>query len=608
MAHRRAYVCQRSGRPGRCLRHAAARAWRAERVARASPWALRSAFWLFAPHHIFLPRIALILLRARAAIFLDRVWFWLVAACFSFFAFRSFCWLLFIDGNQLRVQSSNNLGDLSLHLAYLKYLASGVPLWPENPIYVFSNLRYPVGTDLFNSLLLLVGVDLIRGLIWAGLLGSLATFYALYRWGGSFAVAGFLFNGGIAGFQILETWKFLDYQGDKSIAWKSLPLAMLVTQRGLLYALPAGLLLLAHWRAKFSPVSPEKRAHPESAPSWTLPLWIEVALYATLPLFHLHTFMALSIVAASLFFIGDAALRKHLALVVGIAFLPATFIVWSITDHFGASSLLAWHPGWVQGVDDFAKGFFNFWFQNFGLLFALVPLLLGLTIWRASRSGQRFTFREHPALAFLLPAALIFLFAFFVKTAPWGWDNIKLIIWAYLIMLPFLWSELIARWPVPVRVAICVALFASGFITLFGGLLNKENGYGVADRAELDAVAVAVRKLPVSARFATFPNYNHPVLLQGRKVVLGYPGHLWTQGFDYAAVSNQLNALMQGAPTWEEDARALKVRYLFWGRDEKANYAGSTRPWETSRKLVGRGDWGAIYDLLTPALPVPPRQ
>jgi hypothetical protein len=88
-------------------------------------------------------------------------------------------------------------------------------------------------------------------LVWTGLLASLATFYAFFRWAGAFGIAGFLFNGGIAGFQFFKTFKFLDYQGDKTIAWKSIALSMFVTQRGLLYAIPAGLLLLWHWREKF---------------------------------------------------------------------------------------------------------------------------------------------------------------------------------------------------------------------------------------------------------------------------------------------------------------------------------------------------------------------
>src|SRR6266513_2922094 len=191
-----------------------------------------------------------------------RIWFWAVAICFAVFAVRSFCWLLYIDSSELKIQSPNNLGDLSLHLTLIKNFANGVALWPDNPIFVFSKLRYPAGIDLFNALLSLVHIDLLIGLVWVGLLSSLAIFYGFYRWGGTFAVAGFLFNGGIAGFQFLKTFQFLDYQGTaadiahKPIAWKSIALSMLVTQRGWLYAIPAGLVLLWHWREKFFCQSP----------------------------------------------------------------------------------------------------------------------------------------------------------------------------------------------------------------------------------------------------------------------------------------------------------------------------------------------------------------
>jgi hypothetical protein len=101
----------------------------------------------------------------------------------------------------------------------------------------------------------------------------------------------------------------------------------------------------------------------------------------------------------------------------------------------------------------------------------------------------------------------------------------------------------------------------------------------------------------MDARFATYPTFNHPVLLQGRKVVAGYPGHLWTEGFDYGKVNDQLTALMNGAATWRDAAKALGVRYIFWGQDEKTNYQSSSRPWEATAFLVAGGDWGAIYDL-----------
>ncbi len=529
------------------------------------------------------------------------IWLWILAACFGFFAFRSFCWLIFIDGNEMKIQSPNNLGDLALHITYIKTFANHVPLWPENPIFVFGRMRYPAGTDLFNALLLLAGVDLIRGLVWAALLASVATFYALYRWSGSFGIAGFLFNGGLAGLDILKTWRFEDYQGVSTIAWKSLALSMFVTQRGVLYALPVGLLLLCHWRGKyFAHGNSGETTRTPAAP--LLPFWLEVSLYATMPLFHVHTFMALSIVAAFLFAIGSWMMRKQLAAMVGIAAVPATFFMWTITDHFRARSVLKWQPGWVQAAGEMAMPFFRFWIVNFGILMPLVLLLIAVCVARAVRSRQRFDYKARPDLPFITAAVLIFLFACFVKTAPWEWDNIKLILWAYLIVLPFLWSEVIAGLPAPVRVATCVALFASGFVSLFGGLSAGRPGFGIADRSTVDLVGGSVRKLPISARFASYPTYNHPLLLNGRSVVMGYTGHIWSQGFDYGETEKQLGSLMRGEPNWQENARALGARYLFWGTLEKTNYSGGTQPWEKQTRRVATGSWGAIYDLEAPLI------
>ena len=535
-------------------------------------------------------------------------WAWVVGVVFAMFAVRSFCWLLYVDGAHLKIQSPNNLGDLALHITYIKYFANGVPLWPDNPIRVFSSLRYPAGLDLFNSLLLLQHIDLIRVLVWTGLLGSVATFYGFYRWGGAFGVAGFLFNGGLAGYEFFKHFQLADYQAEK-IAWKSIALTMFVTQRGLLYAIPAGLLLLLHWRRKYYPGATEETAGSKRG---LVPWWVEWSLYATIPLFHVHTFLALSAVLAFWLVIGNWEMRKQIGLLLAAAFAPATWIIWMITDHFQAKSILAWAPGWVQSDPSFAVPALNFgfvkipsalgfWIYNFGLTLPAIIVLVGVVGWRTWkdwRAGQR-VFSS--AFAFVVPAGAIFLLALFVKTAPWGWDNMKLIIWAYFICLPFLWRDLIAKWPVPVRAGVCFVLFASGFVSLLGGLKVGSPGFDIADRTELNAVASVVRELPIKERFAAFPTYNHPLLMNGRKVVLGYPGHLWTQGFDYGATEQQLKALMLGAPDWRERGRALQARYLYWGAEEKRAYASSSEPWRGQAAVVATGSWGTIYDLETAA-------
>ena len=518
---------------------------------------------------------------------------WILAAIFAIFAFRSFIWLLYVDGSDLKIQSPVNLGDLGLHLTHIKFFANGVRLWPSNPIYVGSeHLRYPAGIDLLNALLLKTGIGLIPGLVWVGLLASAATFYAFYRWGGAFAVAGFLFNGGIAGFQFLKTFSFNDYQDVNNVAWKCIPLTMFVTQRGVLYAIPAGLILLWHWREKFY------RAPDGRGP---LPFWVELSLYASMPLFHVHTFLALSLLLVCLFVAGEAQIRGHLLWLVICAIIPATFFVFLITDHFHAGTVMKLHLGWAQRGEEsgeFAMPFFRFWFFNFGILVPLVLTLVGILGYRVWQEGFRWGRKLPEEIAFVFGAAAIFVFTFCVKTAPWIWDNLKILIWAYFIVLPYLWRDLILQWERSIRWAVCFALFASGFISLFGGLAAGKGGFGFANRGEVDAISAAVQPLPLEARFAAWPTYNHPLLLSGRKVVMGYPGHLWTQGFDdYGKTNDMLTKLMQGAPTWQDLARTLKVRYIFWGREEKANYGASSRPWEKTAAVVATGTWGEIYDL-----------
>jgi hypothetical protein len=515
------------------------------------------------------------------------IWLWLLGFVFTMFAIRSFCWILFFAGENINIQSPFNLGDLGLHITYIKTFANGIAMWPESPIYVFSQLRYPAGIDLFNGLLTNLGFDLRHQLIATGLLASLATFFALYRWGGAFTVAGFLFNGGIAGYQFLDTHQFLDYQGTPHVSWKSIPLTMFVTQRGLLYAIPAGLLLLWQWRSKYG-------SDPEDQKQ-LLPVWAEYTLYATMPLFHVHTFIALSIVLLVLFMTRPAS-RLPLLKLVSAAVLPAVFFVWLTTDHMRAGSILEWHFGWTQTVGDFKMEFFLFWLFNFGVF---LPLAIGL-VWIVARQESNRPRSEKLELsidaAFLAAAILIFLLSLCVKTAPWEWDNVKLLIWAYFITLPILWKRLLLRWPVSARVGTCIILFFSGFVSLIGGLAVNKDGYEFANRSEVDFVAAAVRRLPVEARFAGFPTYNHPLLLNGRKMVCGYGGHLWTQGINSTDTESKLRNLMLGQGDWKKTARELHVRYLFWGNLEKANYAASTRPWEKQLPLVAQGVWGSIYD------------
>lgn len=535
-----------------------------------------------------------------------RGWEWAPVILYTLFTLRAFLWLVFWADDEIRVLSPNNLGDISLHLTYIRAFANGIPFWPDNPILAGTKLTYPVGVDLFHSLIVLVGGNVYRTFVWIGLIGSALTGLALWRWGRAFTLAGFLCNGGLAGFAIFKTLKTLDLQDyQTTLAWKSIPLALLVTQRGLLFALPAGLALLCSWRQRFFDAADDgESAEPGSAPrrKRVLPVWAEWLLYAVMPVFHLHTFIFLSLLLLAWFIMHRPA-RGKIALLVGLAFVPATALVLLVTNSFRGPSVLGWLPGWMQSDPEFAKACLAnvgvsspwlviplFWIVNFGALPGFVVWLV-VVLARAPLD----TFRWSRAAVF--PALWLFLLCCLVKFAPWEWDNTKLMIWSYLIILPFLWSRLLSQRPFWQRVVACVLLFGSGFISLAGGLSTGMHGFSIANRSELDPIEVALRRLRPSDRIVAHPDYNQPVLLLGHPVALGYTGHVWSHGYEFAEPQRRVTSILNGEAGWRELAQTMGCRYLFWGAQEREAYPESSQPWREEALRVAFGDWGELYDL-----------
>lgn len=516
---------------------------------------------------------------------------WLVIAFFAAVSCRAFLWLVFTDEDQLKVLSPNNLGDLIKHWDYMNFMAQSCYFWPDNPLLAGSTIRYPIGMDLFNSMLVVCGADLLRSLLWVGLGGCLLTGVALFRWGRAFTLAGFLFNGGVAGFLIFTHFEFRDFQAE--LAWKNFFLSILVTQRGFLFCLPAGLVLLDSWRSRL-----EGRDN-------SLPLWIELVLYASMPLFHIHTFLFLSFLLGCWFLAAfttvvmgkkfpnsvrdhwiypvSKTILPHVLKLVSLAFVPATLLVLLVTEFFKAPSFFRFQAGWMQG----STPFFNFWIGDFG---ALIPLTLALCVWlfvKKDLSASRF---------FVLPAVAVFVLCCFFVFAPWEWDNTKLMLWSYVTILPFLWNTLLRRWPAAIRAAFCVLLFFSGFVSLIGGL--KGGGYAIGTRSELDALSQVLRGIPISARIAAAPDFDHPLLLLGRKVGMSYSGYLFGHGLPYEKQERDLNILMRGEPGWEQAAKELEVGYVFWGGHESTTYPNSTKPWLATASVVASGPWGTLYKLM----------
>ncbi|MBE2205088.1 MAG: hypothetical protein IAE94_12200 [Chthoniobacterales bacterium] len=475
-------------------------------------------------------------------------WDVLLWVVFALAALRAFLWILYPAGEEWRVLSPNNLGDISLHLHMIRYLAGGVDFWPASPILAGVPLIYPLGIDLFNALLLCVGMPVERGLIWVGLLGAFLTGWSLWRWGGAFALAALLFNGGLAGFLIFQTGSIQDFQAD--LPWKNFFLTMLVTQRGLLHALPSGLFLLCVWREDFFRTGSG------------VPRWVAFLLYVTMPIFSAHAFVFLSLILAGAFVVNPKK-RKILLGFVACAILPATTAMFFVTGHFSIASGLRWLPGWMQGSEmwlayvrtsgaawlENSKWFF--WLWNFGVSLPLL-CLLG---WKIVKT------RDREALCFAGTGLVVFLICCFVSLAPWEWDNTKLFLWAWLACAPFLW-QMLSTLSLPLRGLLCLLLFFSGAVSLVGGL-DGRHGYKLTTRQELDTTAALLKDVPFEDRIVISPDYNHPVMLLGRPVFCGYAGHLWSHGLDYRDKWQLLENILKKKPGWQEVLKTIDAQWLF---------------------------------------------
>jgi hypothetical protein len=142
-------------------------------------------------------------------------WDWIdkaVAVFLLLLGLRHFAYLYFSVDNAVQTLLKNNYGDLPLHIAYIRHLVDGPFFPPGNPFFALENLFYPFGVDFYNAFWEQLGVPTQTHLFVVGMVLLVATGLALYRFGGVLTLGAFFLNGGWAGWQLLTTGVWQDYQ------------------------------------------------------------------------------------------------------------------------------------------------------------------------------------------------------------------------------------------------------------------------------------------------------------------------------------------------------------------------------------------------------------
>ncbi len=503
--------------------------------------------------------------------------------------FRNFFWLLYPGDHQLSTLAATNFGDLPMHVNFIRAFANGIEFPPRNPIYPMELLRYPYGVDLYNALWEAVGVRLQAHLFMVGLLATSASLILLRSFAGWYGIGGFFLSGGLAGWQVLSGARLQDFQS--TVAWKNIFMAVFLTQRGMLFALPMGLILLMAFRAHLN----------DSAPLGRRGQRILGLIWGFFPLFHLHAFIAVSVLLLALVIEHGGGLRAIVAFFTGRmarwAYLPALALIYHSTKGFRAGSVVHWQLGWTAKRDANLEEFLHFLVQNFGP-WMFVPLLIAASLYL---SKDLFDERQRRRLwiEFGLYFGLFILF-FNLMFAPWDWDNIKLLIWPYLGFTRVLWLVVEPRMGALLGFAerpfIAGTLFLSGIVAVTWTLQTPQGHslgiYRTGDLANTEGALVAV---PANAVFAAAQSHQHSLTFFGRLRAVGYGGHIWSHGIDGQAATEKLEKLLKGDENYLQLARELGVTHIFWGPDERQIYGSAHHAFMDGLENVSRVPGYEIY-------------
>lgn len=445
-----------------------------------------------------------------------------------------------LNGNWV-IRNGNLNGDWPYHMNMIQYLVKLDHFWPENPVFFGDHMRYSFGINWLTALFVRGGVPLTLVVALSSMILVTVLMIELYKWFGVCGILAFFLSGGGWGVPIMEQLQL--WGPGSTLAWKNLFLAVFVPQRGMWFALPCGVFLI---RYLFQHLKT-----PEGLPRRQKKTW--GFLWAMLPFFHLHTFFLVSVLVGGLWLFR--ALPPLMFYLVRRAWIPLFFIFHSVGSNNLRSSVKI-VPNWMSTTDPAWQS----WVINFGP-WLLLPLILAVFHQRI------FAKVPHLKAPFFLTLAMFGLFSH-LMLAPWAWDQIKIILWLYLILTALVVLVLESQMLRLGVAFLLAAVLAPGISQFSGGHpagLRPSTLWSTQDR---DAIALLLSEVPPSERLITAPDPHHPVFAIGQPIVAGYAGHLWSHGLDVTMLEESIKQFVLGqevAPRW----RTLTARYLLFGRQEK---------------------------------------
>jgi hypothetical protein len=505
----------------------------------------------------------------------------------------------------------NNFGDLPFHLSVISSFAYGNNFPPDDPTYAGVRFTYPFLTDFVSAIFVRCGADLRQSMFIENFVVALAFVGLLHRWALEMlrdklaAVITPILVLLSGGFGWVLLWKqATDKNKDSWLGilqnlppsftvipettwrWGNAVSTLLIPQRGFLLGLPLAVIVFTQWwlsgeveskkekgerddqskksghkktsQKKSKDNSPPQVAHGRSSAfpssffhSPSVSRMIAAGVVAgLLPLVHAHSFVVVMVVGACLAVLQQRW-RDWITFFFVASFIALPQLWWS-THHSAvdAGKFFDWQFGWDHGQENAVW----FWFKNTGLF---IPLTVAAILWRKKKEPLV----SRRLLIFFLPFTLCFIIPNVLKLAPWIWDNIKVLFYWWLASAPLVALLLARLWRQGgLKRAIALTLFVC--VTLAGALdvsaiVLRSSRYEVFNAEGIKFAELIKQKTAPRAMVIHAPVHNHPVFLTGRRSLMGYPGHVWTHGLEFAPRESEIRRVYAGAP----DAAAILRKY-----------------------------------------------
>jgi hypothetical protein len=509
------------------------------------------------------------------------------AAIFFYIATAALVWqvtgraVLYEDGG-IGTGVDHNLGDLPFHIAIVGGFVHGENLPPEHPELAGVRLTYPFLVDFVAAMLMRAGASLRAAFFLEGMLLGLCLVVILRRWSlqltrdalaAIVAPVLFLLNGGM-GWTLLfrdanpEQGGLAGLLGHLShnytilstgeLRWGNVVTTLLIPQRTLLLGLPLALAGATLWWQVLR--QDPGRAEDEGCARRRLAGAGVIA--GLLPLVHGHSFAVVMAAGACLALLFP---RRTWAWFFGpAAALSVPQVLWMVAGSaLRARSFIGWHLGWDHGDHNVV----GFWLRNTGLF---IPLLLVAFVWRSK--GKRLV--PGRLARFYAPFALCFVLPNLLQLSPWIWDNIKFLAYWHVASVPIVGLLLAHMWR---QSGSWRAAAAASFVllTLAGALdvwrvMSRAERYVIFDAEAVDFAGRMREATAPRALVLHVPSYRSPVFLAGRRSLLGYPGHIWSQGLDAGNREADIARIYRGGPDAAELMRHYGVDYVVYGPEEQA--------------------------------------